>query len=106
MSTSKLDTSGVFQPAKVQTSRTELTLPAATVRIRANGIEFLSARPLPAWAEMTVTVVSPADGAKVRATGVVVECRGDRHSGYSVSMLFTNLPRQSQARLSQMAHSL
>ena len=40
MSTSKLDTSGVFQPVTVKSDRTTLNLPQAAVRIRKNGIEF------------------------------------------------------------------
>ena len=68
-------------------------------------MEFLSTEPIPAWTEMTVDLHSARDAKKVRATGIVVECNGNRHSGYSVSMIFMNLSRQSQERLSQLAHS-
>jgi hypothetical protein len=105
MSTSKFDTSGIFQPLTLQTSSTKLALPADRVRFRKNGVEFLSTKPLPLWSEMTVNLQSPQDGRKVAATGVVVECLGNRHSGYSVALLFTNLSRQSQARLSELAVS-
>lgn len=105
MSTSKLDTSGVFQPVMLKTNSTQLTLSSTDVRVRKNGIEFLSSRPLPAWAEMTVELQSPKDGKKIKATGVVVDCVGNRHSGYSVSMIFMNLSRQSQAHLSTLAFS-
>jgi hypothetical protein len=33
----------------------------------------------------------------------VVSCDGNRHSGYQVAMLFTDLSRQSQARLNDLA---
>lgn len=105
MSTSQLDISGAFQPITVQTSSTQLSLPAHTVRISKNGVEFLSAKPIPTWTEMTVDLHSARDAKKVRATGIVIECNGNRHSGYSVSMIFMNLSRQSQERLSQLAHS-
>ena len=105
MSTTKLDTSGAFQPVTVQTPSTHLSLPAHSVRISKNGVEFLSAKPVPAWTEMTVDLHSAGDAKKVRATGIVVECNGNRHSGYSVSMIFINLSRQSQERLSQLAYS-
>lgn len=105
MSTTKLDTSGAFQPITVQTSATQLSLPAHMVRICKNGVSFLSTQPIPAWTEMTVDLHSAGDAKKVRATGIVVECNGNRHSGYSVSMIFINLSRQSQERLSEMAHS-
>ena len=105
MSTSQLDTSGVFQPITVQTSSTQLSLPAHSVRICKNGVEFLSTQPIPAWTEMTVDLHSARDANKVRANGIVVECNGNRHSGYSVSIVFMNLSRQSQERLNQLAHS-
>ena len=105
MSTSKLDTSGAFQPVTVQTQSTHLSLPANRVRICKNGVEFLSTNPVPTWTEMTVDLHSARDAKKVRATGIVIECNGNRHSGYSVSVIFINLSRQSQERLSQLAYS-
>ena len=105
MSTSKLDTSGVFQPVMLKSNSTQLTLSSTDVRVRKNGIEFLSSRPLPAWAEMTVELQSPRDGKTIKATGVVVDCVGNRTTGYSVSMIFMNLSRQSQAHLSTLAYS-
>jgi len=105
MSTSKLDTSGVFQPLTLKTSSTQLSLSSDDVRIRKSGIEFLTSTPLPAWTEMTVELQSPRDGKKLRATGVVVDCLGNRHSGYAVSMIFMNLSRQAQAHLSTLAYS-
>ncbi len=103
MSTSKLDTSGVFQPAKVQSPRTRLSLAANSVHFHKNGMEFRTEKPFPAWTEMSVDVVSPADSKKVRCTGVVVACNGNRHAGYNVSMVFVNMTRQSQERLDQLA---
>ncbi|MFA6543073.1 MAG: hypothetical protein WCS99_01525 [Limisphaerales bacterium] len=84
---------------------TQLNLSADTTRIRKNGIEFHSADPIAAWTEMTVALSDPADGRDVRATGVVVDCRGDRHQGYTVSMVFMELTPLAQARLSVMAYS-
>ncbi len=104
MSTSKLDTSGVFQPFKVQAPQTRLTLPLSAIQFRRNGIEFQSQQALASWKEMAVDLQSPADGKKIHCTGVVVACHGNRHTGYSVSMLFMNLSRQSQERLERLAH--
>src|SRR6266511_3055425 len=103
MSTSKLDTSGVFQPVTVKSDRTTLSLPQAAVRIRKNGIEFRSPTPIPVWTEMTVALQSPGGAGKVNCTGVVVACDGNRHAGYAVSMLLMNLSRQSQERLNLLA---
>ena len=105
MSTSKLDTSGVFQPLNIETQQTKLTIPTSAIRFRRNGIEFTSDQSVPLWAEMTVDLRSPPDGKRVRCTGVVVECTGNRHTGYLVSIVFMNLSRQSQERLMQLAAS-
>ncbi len=104
MSTSKLDTSGVFRPVTVQTSSTKLSLPTQAVCIRKNGIDFLSSTRLALWTEVTVDLQTP-DAKKLRGRGVVVACDGNRHSGYSVSLMFMNLSRQAQESLSLLAHS-
>jgi hypothetical protein len=103
MSTSKLDTSGIFQPLKISTTQTRLALPASAIRFRKNGIEFRTDKSIPAWTEMTVDLQSPVDGKKVHCTGVVVDCSGNRHSGYLVSMVCMNMSRQSQERFNQLA---
>jgi hypothetical protein len=105
MSTSKLDTSGIFQTLQVDSQQTRLSLPANAIRFRKNGIEFTTSHPLPIWREMTVDLHSAKDARKVHCTGVVVECKGNRHTGYAVSMVFINLSRQSQERLTQLAYS-
>jgi hypothetical protein len=107
MSTSKFDTSGVFQalPSPAASAQpTRLRLNSNAVRICKNGIEFLSSSPIPAWKEMSVELQTPRDG-KVQCRGIVVSCIGNRHSGYVVSMVFMNLSRQSQERLSSLAYS-
>lgn len=101
MATRKAD-SAAF--AASTSSATQLNLSADTTRIRANGIEFHSAKPIAVWTEMTVALHGP-DSQEVSATGVVVECRGDRHQGYTVSMVFMELTPLAQARLSLMAYS-
>ena len=104
MSTSKLDTSGIFQPAKVKENRTQLTLPANNVCIRKNGLQFRSEKPLSLWTEMTMDLVS-GPGKKIHCHGVVVACHGNRHTGYIVSMVLMNLSRQAQERLDTLAFS-
>jgi hypothetical protein len=76
-----------------------LTLPTDAVRVRKSGIEFRNNEAIPAWTEMTVTLQGPNPARKVKFTGVVVACSGDRHGGYVISMLFTHVSRLSQARL-------
>ncbi len=105
MSTTKLDTSGVFRPVTIHSHQTKLVLSAGDVVIRKNGIEFLSPDAFPAWTELTVDLRSPDHGRPVRGNGVVVDCTGNRHSGYVVSLVFMNLTRESQARLAQLARA-
>ncbi len=52
---------------------------------------------------MTLTLQSPRDNGKVHCSGVVISCTGNKHSGYRISMVFTGLSKQAQARLSTMA---
>ncbi len=81
-----------------------LTLSASAVKVRKSGIEFRTVSAIPAWTELSLDLQYP-DAKKVHCTGVVVACNGNRHSGYCVSLLFTRLSRQSQARLSSLAYS-
>ena len=105
MSARKLNGPGGFeqQAVTVEARQTRLHLAPESVLIRKNGIEFRSPSSFAAWTEMTVTLQSPDEDAKVHCTGVVVACSGNRHTGYHVSMLFTGLSKQSEARLSMMA---
>ena len=102
MATRKAESATFAAPTRIAA---QLELAADTTRICKNGIEFRSETPIAAWTEMTVALRDPADGQDVRATGVVVECRGDRHQGYTVSMVFMELTPLAQARLSVMAYS-
>lgn len=104
MSTSKLDTSGVFQALHVHGAQTRLTFSPNSVRIRPNGIEFRADKPIAQWTEMTVDLFS-TEGEKVHCTGIVVECNGNRHMGYQISMLFMNLSKRAQERLDWIALS-
>ncbi len=92
-------------PATSTRTPTRLVLSAESTCIRKNGIEFRSPTPIPVWTEMTVALLDPADGVELPATGIVVDCRGDRHQGYAVAMVFMELTRFAQDRLSLMAYS-
>jgi hypothetical protein len=105
MSASKLGHEDLLQPVMVEAQTTRLNLPASAVKIRKNGIEFRTGSSIPAWTEMTVVLQTPFESKKFHATGVVVACHGTRHAGYTVSMVFTGLSRQAQARLHSLAFS-
>lgn len=87
----------------VRAATTQLDLPAGAVRVRKNGIEFRSQQAIPVWTEMTVALQTPQEAKKVNFNGVVVACDGNRHAGYAVSMLFTNVSKQALARLNSLA---
>ena len=92
MSARKLEpSSSGFSDVKVQARATSLTLPASTVSLSKNGIEFRSPTAIAPWTEMTLDLQPAGNARKLHCTGVVVACHGNRHSGYLVSMLFTGL---------------
>jgi hypothetical protein len=104
MSARKAEITGSLQHLTVEARQARLTLSPDSVIIHKNGIEFRSSAPFSAWTEMTITLSSRDDG-KVHCTGVVISCTGNKHSGYHVSMVFTSLTKQAQARLDLMAYS-
>lgn len=105
MSARRIDNSGSLQQFTLQSRETRLALSPDSVIIHRNGIEFRSATAFAPWTEMTMTLQSPQDDGRVHCTGVIISCTGSKHTGYHVSMVFTNLSKQAQARLSSMAYS-
>jgi hypothetical protein len=105
MSARKLHSSGALQQnITLEARQTRLALTPEAVSIRSNGIEFRSATPFNLWTEMTLGLECPQEG-KVNCTGVVVSCTGNHHLGYHVSVLFTGMSKQAQARLNALAYS-
>jgi hypothetical protein len=105
MSARKAVSPGSLQQVTVEARQTRLSLTPDSVIIHKNGIEFRSVSGFSPWTEMTLTLQSPRGDGKVNCTGVVISCTGNKHTGYHVSMVFTNLSKQAQARLSLMAFS-
>jgi hypothetical protein len=104
MSARKVGSIGSDQPVTFEARQARLELSTDSVSIHKSGIEFRSPTPFVPWTEMTVALASPREG-KLHCTGVVVNCSGNKHLGYRVSMLFTSLTRQAQAQLDVMARS-
>ena len=105
MSARKAEIPSSFHHVTVEARQTRLSLSPDSVIIHKNGIEFRSANPFSPWAEMTLTLQSPRETGKVHCNGVVIACTGSKHTGYHVSMVFTGLSKQAEARLSAMAFS-
>jgi hypothetical protein len=89
----------------LEARQTRLSLSPDAVIIHKSGIEFRSAVAFSPWAEMTLTLQSPREGGRVNCSGVVIACTGNKHTGYHVSMVFTSMSKQAQARLSTLAYS-
>ena len=104
MSARKVGSIGSYQPVTLEARQTRLELSTDSEAIHKSGIEFRSPTPFAPWKEMTVALASPREG-KLHCTGVVVNCSGNKHLGYRVSMLFTSLTRQAQEQLNVMARS-
>ena len=105
MSARKAEIAGPLHHVTLQARQTRLSLTPDAVVIHKNGIEFRTTTPFADWTEMTLTMQSPKDGGKVHCTGIVISCTGNKHTGYHVSMVFTGLSKQAEARLSAMAFS-
>jgi hypothetical protein len=105
MSARKAEPVSHLHQVTVEARQRRLSLSPDSVIIHRSGIEFRSATPFSPWAEMTLTLQSPRDGRKVHCNGVVISCTGSRHTGYHVSMVFTGLSKQAEARLSAMVYA-
>jgi hypothetical protein len=102
MSARKAESAGGIHHVTVEARQTRLTLSPDSVVYHKNGIEFRSATPFSPWAEMTLTLQSPHENGKLHCNGVVIACTGNKHTGYHVSLVFTGLSKQAEARLSVM----
>src|SRR5215208_4561200 len=105
MSARKVEVNGALQHVTVEARQTSLTLSPDAVILHKSGIEFRSTKPFSPWTEMTMTLRASRSDARVHCTGVVISCTGSKHTGYHVSMIFTGLSKQAQARLNMMAYS-
>jgi hypothetical protein len=103
MSARKVGSITSFQPVTLEARQSRLELSADSVAVHKSGIEFRSPTPFAAWVEMTVSLSTP--GGKLHCTGVVVNCSGNKHLGYRVSMLFTSITEQAQKQLNMIARS-
>src|SRR5439155_92749 len=93
--------SSLQEQVTVEARQTRLSLSPNSVILHKNGIEFRSATQFAPWTEMTLTLQSRQENRKVNCNGVVISCTGNKHTGYHVSMIFTDLSKQAQARLRQ-----
>ena len=94
------------QQVTVEGRQSRLELSTDSVSVHKSGIEFRSPTPFNEWTEMTVALQSPHDSTKLQCSGVVIACSGNKHTGYRVSMVFTHVTEQAQARLDLMARSV
>lgn len=106
MSARKIESvGGMGQHLTVEARQARLTLSPEAVSLHRGGIEFRSEKSFPRWIEMTVTIQSPHDGATVNCSGVVVDCTGNKHAGYHISMVFTSMSKAAESRLNTIMYS-
>lgn len=105
MSARKIESGSLQHHVTVEARQSRLVLSPGSVILHKSGIEFRSPTPFSTWTEMTLTLQSAGGNGRVNCNGVVISCTGNKHSGYHVSMVFTSLTKQAQARLSTMAES-
>jgi hypothetical protein len=106
MSARQLDSVSSFQQqVTFQARQTRLNLSTESVVVHKSGIEFRSPTPFSLWTEMTVELYSPRNNGRIQCAGVVIACSGNKHAGYHVSMVFTDLTKQGKAQLQAMAGS-
>src|SRR5512142_1586259 len=103
MSARKAEGAGSLHHVSVEARQKLLSLSPDAVVFHKGGIEFRSLTAFSPWAEMTLTLQSPRDGGKLHCNGVVIACTGNKHTGYHISLVFTGMSKQAQARLSAMA---
>jgi len=104
MSASKIASSPIPSIREDFANRTSLDLAAGEVYFRKNGIEFRSNSSIPVWTEMTVDLHTPK-GKHIACTGVVVACSGNRHSGFAIAMVFTEMTPQHQQQMAEFARA-
>lgn len=102
MSASKIDRKPTSIPATGNLHHTSLDLAAHEVYFRKNGIEFRTGASIPVWTEMTVDLQTPR-GQQISCTGVVVACSGNRHTGFLIAMVFTDMSPQHQRQMNEFA---
>ncbi|HUC83743.1 MAG TPA: PilZ domain-containing protein [Candidatus Acidoferrales bacterium] len=106
MSAKRFTGTSSLQPSvSVSVRDAKLELSTNMVSIHKNGIEFRSPKPFNEWSEMTVGLLSPKDGQRISCHGVIVGCAGNKHTGYHISMVFTELNAEAQKQLGTMARS-
>lgn len=77
-------------------------LPAGSYKIREAGIEFCSEKEVGLYTEMHLQVLNPEDQKVIKFNGVVVGCSGNKHQGFQVSLVFTNITKDAQLSLYEM----
>jgi hypothetical protein len=90
------DFPAIFSPA--------FSLPAESVCVRSNGIEFQSAAAMPLWTELVIEVGRDA-GDEGKICGLVVGCTGSVRTGHRVAVLFTGMGSVARARIEQICRA-
>jgi hypothetical protein len=78
-------------------------------QISPRGMVFHSNTSLAKWSEVRVTLHLPAGGRRtteeIDCNGVVIDCRRQRSGGFKCAVLFLDLSKKSETRLTQIVQS-
>jgi len=79
-----------------------VTLTKGTYKVRSSGLEFFSEKELELYTELSLSVEHPETHKVVNFSGIVINCAGNRHEGFLVSLVFTNITQEAQLSLFEM----
>ena len=106
MSARKDQATSSFHEVTVEARQTRLSLSPESVIIHKNGIDFPQRRTLlRVGRDDADPAVSRGTAAGCTARESSSACTGSLDTGYHVSMVFTGLSKQAQARLDTLAHA-
>lgn len=113
MGATKRDHSGVFD-AELKNKRPQRAAVLDKVfSLGPKGLTFVTDTYLPEWTEVGVEMRLPQTGEhreknlEIDCRGVVVQCaRREQGKGFEVALLFLDLPKRAQARLSSVPPSV
>lgn len=105
MGATRRDVSGLFDAELKGSRRRSAAVLDDDFHLTHKGLTFVTATYLPKWMEVGVEMRLPSKGTRrdqqIMCRGVVVQCtRRERGGGFDVALVFLDLPKRAQTRLS------
>ena|SRR5436309_9638460 len=105
MGTTRRDISGVFDAELKSSCGRRTAVLDDDLHLTHKGLTFVTDTYLPEWTEVSVEMRLPNKGTRrdrqITCRGVVVQCaRREQGRGFDVALVFLDLPRRAQTKLS------